>query len=104
VHRLALTGTPVENRLGDLASILEFLNPGMVTSAAALASLADPDASSDDLAALGRALKPVLLRRTKDQVLSELPDKTEQVLRCALGRKQRQLYDELRDHYRALLD
>ncbi len=103
-HRLALTGTPVENRLDDLASILEFLNPGMTSTVSALESLAQPTASAGELAALGRALKPVMLRRTKAAVLSELPDKTEQVMRCELGPAQRKLYDELRDHYRALLD
>jgi SNF2 family DNA or RNA helicase len=103
-HRLALTGTPIENRLGDLASILEFLNPGMARATRTLEALTDPEASEDDVKTLGRALKPLILRRTKDDVLPELPDKTEQLLRCDLGRQQRKLYDELRDHYRALLD
>src|SRR5690606_28011544 len=102
-HRLALTGTPVENRLSDLASILEFLNPGLLGSVSALEALSRPVTGEPELAALGPALRPFLLRRTKEQVLSELPDKTEQVLRCELGKKQRKLYDELRDHYRALL-
>jgi SNF2 family DNA or RNA helicase len=103
-HRLALTGTPIENRLEDLSSILEFLNPTMVHTSRALEALAHPEVGTDELENLGRALKPLLLRRTKDQVLSELPDKTEQLLSCELGKEQRKLYNELRDHYRALLD
>ena len=103
-HRLALTGTPVENRLSDLASILEFLNPGMVRATQALETLHHAFASADEMATLAKALKPLLLRRRKEDVLQELPPKTEQVMLCNLGRKQRKLYNELRDHYRALLD
>ena len=58
---------------------------------------------AEDLSLLARALRPFMLRRTKQQVLSELPDKdgTDPVLRAGDG--QRKLYDELRDHYRATL-
>ncbi len=60
-----------------------------------------PDASSVEL--LSRALRPFMLRRTKEQVLTELPEKTEQTLYCDLESQQRKLYNELRDHYRAQL-
>jgi superfamily II DNA or RNA helicase len=103
-HRLALTGTPIENRFEDLVSILDFLNPGMLRGVKALEGLVEPSREPRDFAALARVLKPFLLRRTKEQVLSELPDKTEQVLRCELGRRERALYDQLRDHYRALIE
>ncbi|HEX7839881.1 MAG TPA: DEAD/DEAH box helicase, partial [Kofleriaceae bacterium] len=103
-RRLALTGTPVENHLGDLASILEFLNPGLTDASAALrALLGTRPSDAADLAPLARGLRPFLLRRTKDQVLPDLPTRTEQVLRCQLGTDQRRQYDELLRHYRAAL-
>ncbi len=103
-HRLAMSGTPVENHLGELASLLEFLNPGLVGSVDALQALVQshpPDKPSLNL--LSRALRPFILRRTKSEVLDELPPKTEQVLWVELEHKQRRRYDELRDHYRANL-
>ena len=100
-HRLALTGTPVENHIGELWSIFEFLNPGQLGSAARLRKfLADGRGSSDIVA---RAVRPYLLRRTKSQVLSDLPEKTEQTLFVELGETQRKAYDELREHFRAEL-
>ncbi len=104
-HRLALSGTPVQNHLGELWSLFEFLNPGMLGSAAAFglnggaARMADQEA----LGLLGRALRPYILRRTKGQVARDLPAKTEQTLFCELDPAQRRLYDELREHYRASL-
>ncbi|MFI5402465.1 MAG: SNF2-related protein, partial [Planctomycetota bacterium] len=95
-HRLALTGTPVENHLGDLWSILDFLNPGMAPRVEAFRALGGDDR-------LARALRPFFLRRTKEQVLPDLPEKCEQVLWCDLDGKQRKAYDEIRDHYRASL-
>jgi superfamily II DNA or RNA helicase len=97
-HRLALTGTPVENHIGELWSIFEFLNPGQLGSASRLRKfLADGRGSADVVA---RAVRPYLLRRTKSQVLSDLPEKTEQTLVVELGETQRKAYDELREHYR----
>jgi superfamily II DNA or RNA helicase len=97
-HRLALTGTPVENHIGELWSIFEFLNPGQLGSATRLRRfLADGRGSAEVVA---RAVRPYLLRRTKAQVLSDLPEKTEQTLFVELGEEQRKAYDELREHYR----
>jgi SNF2 family DNA or RNA helicase len=103
-QRLALSGTPVENHLGELWSLFEFLNPGMLGAASTLklgGGLRNPDADSRQL--LARALRPFLLRRTKEQVARDLPEKTEQTLYCDLEAEQRQQYDELRDHYRQAL-
>ena len=103
-HRLALSGTPIENHLGELWSLFEFLNPGMLGAASAFEGLLKrgrPD--PDTLAALSRALRPFILRRTKEVVAPELPPKHEETILCELESPQRTLYNELRDHYRASL-
>lgn len=91
--RIALTGTPIENSITDLLSILEFTNPGL---------LADGKVKNDQ-AALAKLLRPFMLRRTKEKVLTELPDKSEQVLYCEMGEEERQFYGALRERYRASL-
>ncbi len=98
-HRLALTGTPIENHLGELASLFEFLNPGMLGRARGLSALATGVREPEQAAVLARVLRPFLLRRTKSEVLRELPAKTEQTLLCELLPAQRRQYDELRRHY-----
>lgn len=103
-RRLAMTGTPVENHLGELWSIFEFLNPGMLGQANTLGGLAKNRSNGGEaVGLLAKALRPFILRRTKEQVLKDLPEKTEQTLYCELDTRQRKLYDELRDHYRAAL-
>jgi len=104
-HRLVLSGTPIENHLGELWSLFEFLNPGMLGSATVF-KVSGPGARNPDpetRALLGKALRPFILRRTKGQVARELPEKLEQTLYCYLDPKQRKLYNELRDHYRRSL-
>jgi len=104
-HRLALSGTPVENHLGELWSLFDFLNPGMLGTSSsfarhgAAAARRDPEA----LDILARGVRPFILRRTKAQVAPELPPRSELTIRCELQGTQRELYDELRDHYRAAL-
>ncbi|WP_165230190.1 DEAD/DEAH box helicase [Aquisphaera insulae] len=98
-HRLALSGTPIENHVGELWSLFEFLNPGMLGKAAEFG----PDARSGDQESrmlLARVLRPFILRRTKEQVAKDLPEKSEQTIYCDLEPDQRKLYDELREHYR----
>ena len=60
-------------------------------------------ADDGDRTLLAKALRPFILRRTKEQVAKDLPEKTEQTLYCDLEPAQRKLYDELRDHYRHAL-
>ncbi len=104
-HRLALSGTPVENHLGELWSLFEFLNPGMLGASwlgkKASQVLRNPDETTRRT--LASALRPFILRRTKEQVASELPPKLEQTLYCEVQGAQRRLYNELRDHYRSAL-
>jgi hypothetical protein len=101
-HRLAMSGTPVENHMGELWSLFEFLNPGMLGSAMLFGRAGrNPDATTRQI--LSRALRPFILRRTKEQVARELPEKTEQTLYCDLEPREKKLYDELKNYYRARL-
>ena len=103
-HRLALSGTPIENHLGELWSLFEFLNPGLLGSAKAFQRASSARTRDDvSLEWLSRALRPFILRRTKEQVAPELPRRTEQTLQCELEPAQRRHYDELRAHYRQTL-
>lgn len=101
-YKLALSGTPIENHLGELWSLFDFLNPGMLGSASVfkLAGTAARNPDEDTRKLLSQALRPFILRRTKEQVAKDLPPKLEQTLFCELEPAQRKLYDELRDHYR----
>ena len=104
-HRLAMSGTPIENHLGELWSIFEFLNPGMLGTASVFKKYATGASAADEGARslLARALRPFILRRTKSQVVKDLPEKFEQTLFCDLEPAQRQLYEELKAHYRQAL-
>lgn len=105
-QRLAMTGTPVENHLGELWSIFDFLNPGMLGRSNSLKLISSKNSGTDieGVQLLAKALRPFILRRTKEQVLDDLPEKTEQTLYCELDTQQRKLYDELRNHYRDALN
>jgi hypothetical protein len=98
-HRLAMTGTPIENRIEELWSLFEFLNPGMLGASSAFSALAhSPGLEGREV--LARALRPVVLRRTKDQVAADLPARTEQTLAVELEPAQRRFYDGLLESYR----
>jgi superfamily II DNA or RNA helicase len=98
-RRIALTGTPVENRLEELWSEMHFLNPGLLGGRADFdARVARPLASGDAEAArrLRERLRPFVLRRRKAEVAPELPPRTDVVLHCVLSEPERAVYDAVR--------
>jgi hypothetical protein len=101
-HKLALSGTPIENHLGELWSLFDFLNTGMLGHVGRFTNLAD-DADGDQRKLLAAVVRPFILRRTKKQVAPELPDRVEQTVIVELDADQRKAYDELRDYYRQML-
>jgi SNF2 family DNA or RNA helicase len=102
-HRIALTGTPVENRLSDLWSIMEFANPGLLGSAESFKTrFARPIERDGDAAAaarLRRATGAFVLRREKNDpaIISDLPDKIEMTVTCSLTSEQASLYQAVVD-------
>ncbi|MBI4863994.1 MAG: DEAD/DEAH box helicase [Candidatus Riflebacteria bacterium] len=105
--RIALTGTPVENRLGDLWSIFDFVNPGLLGSAKEFTSytkrLAD---RSNPYGPLRDLVRPYILRRLKTDraIISDLPDKTEVKAYCSLSRRQAALYQQAVDELETQLE
>ena len=98
--RLALTGTPAENHLGDLWSLFRGVAPGLFGSWERFREVfADPIEKGKDLArkqALSRVIRPFILRRTKSEVLTELPSRTEIQLTAELSKAERRVYEDAR--------
>jgi superfamily II DNA or RNA helicase len=97
--RIALTGTPIENRLGDLWSIFDFINPGLLGSSKQFSSYSKQLANSEvhnPYAPLRALVRPYILRRMKTDksIIADLPDKTEVKAFCALSRRQAALYQQ----------
>ncbi len=99
-HRLCLSGTPLENHLGELWSLMDFVCPGLLGSEAQFREhYRNPiEKRQDTLQAqtLARRVRPFILRRTKQQVARELPEKTETLLRVELTGAQADLYETVR--------
>ena len=99
-HRLCLTGTPLENHLGELWSLFHFLMPGFLGDAERFRKLyrnpIEKAGDTDRRAALAARVRPFLLRRRKQEVATELPPKTEMVVKLELEGPQRDLYETLR--------
>ena len=94
--RFVATGTPVENRLSDLWSLFDFLNPGLLGTIESFRhNLLDP--SGRPLPALKALVRPLILRRLKGEVLRDLPEKTEITLDVELGEAERTAYETLRE-------
>lgn len=92
-HKIALTGTPIENRLSELWSIFHFLAPGYLGDLDEIHNLPGPGTASFE--AFRRKVNPFMLRRLKKDVASELPEKQELVLRVPLSPVQRRAYSEM---------
>lgn len=90
--RFALTGTPVENRLSDIASIIEFALPGYLAPLGGMDAFAGNEAGSSLRRALRARLRPIFLRRLKTEVAPELPDRIEERIDCEMGAAQKRLY------------
>ena len=101
-RRVILSGTPVENHLGELWSLFDFLNPGMLGTYAAFkkrfGSEKSPDAGS--IAFLRRTLRPFILRRKKEEVTPDLPQKVEETILCEMEPEQREIYQEVKERCR----
>jgi SNF2 family DNA or RNA helicase len=99
-HRLCLTGTPIENHLGELWSLLDFLNPGLLGDETGFreryALPIERDNNAERLSQLRSRVAPYMLRRTKEQVAKDLPPKTEILHPIELQGDQRDLYESLR--------
>jgi SNF2 family DNA or RNA helicase len=94
--RIALTGTPVENRVGDLWSLFDFLNPGLLGTATQFKRfIKDSESSANPFASFRKLIAPYILRRLKTDksVITELPDKTEVTTYCGMSKNQIKLYE-----------
>ena len=96
-HHIAMTGTPVENRLSDLWSIFDFLNAGLLGTPKEFSSYAAKIQSTGSYARLRKTLNPFILRRLKTDkaIINDLPDKVEMKTYAALSKKQIALYSAL---------
>lgn len=104
-HRLCMSGTPLQNNTFDIYAQMNFLNPGMLGSveffrqefAIPIDKFGEPEQKDH----LKKILYPFILRRTKEQVAKDLPEKIETVLFCEMEDEQRRIYDAYRNDYRS---
>jgi non-specific serine/threonine protein kinase len=106
-HRLALTGTPVENTTLELWSQFAFLNPGLLGNLeyfkTEFAGPIEKDGDQRSAELLRKIVYPFILRRTKDQVAPELPPRSERILYCDMEPAQRKLYERMLEYYRGVV-
>lgn len=103
-NRLCLSGTPLQNNTFDIYAQMNFLNPGMLGSVEffkqEFSIPIDKFGEKEQKEHLRKLLYPFILRRTKEQVAKDLPEKQEMVLFCEMGEEQRRIYDAYRNDYR----
>ena len=103
-HKLILSGTPVENSVGDLWTQLTFLNPGLLGTQTFFneeyVQAIEKKKDEEKARKLQAIIKPFVLRRTKEQVAEELPPKTEQVFYCDMSEDQAAYYEKTKSAYR----
>lgn len=103
-NRFILSGTPLQNNTYDIFAQFNFLNPGMLGNKdffkREFANPIDKNGDQEAGMMLRNLIKPFMLRRTKSEVALDLPEKTETVLWCQMDHRQKQLYDEYKEHYR----
>ncbi len=103
-NKIALTGTPIENSTFDLFAQMSFVNHGFFGSIQKFRenySIPIDKAGNEVIATeLNKIINPFVLRRTKEKVASELPDKTENIIYCEMENEQRRVYDAYRNEYR----
>ncbi len=106
-NRLTLTGTPIENNVFDLYSQIDFLNPGMLGNVEffkrEFANPIDREKDAHATAQLRKLVYPFILRRTKEEVAKELPEKSESIIYCEMDKHQRRVYDGFKDKYRNMV-
>jgi SNF2 family DNA or RNA helicase len=106
-NKIALTGTPIENNTFDLYAQLNFLNPGLLGNMSHFktnfSDAIDKEKDVDAAQILGKIVAPFMLRRTKEQVATELPEKTESIIFCEMEKEQRKVYDTFKNKYRDYL-
>jgi SNF2 family DNA or RNA helicase len=99
-HRFCLTGTPIENHLGELWSMFNFLMPGYLGNEkkfnSEFRSPIEKHGNIERREELVKKIKPFIMRRTKEKILDELPDKSEFIRYIELDKKQRDLYEAIR--------
>lgn len=106
-YKLVLTGTPIENSLTDLWAQMNFINPGLLGSQTAFrkefAQIIERDPENSRVIKLKAMVEPFILRRTKEQVASDLPPKTEQIRICDMSPEQQTLYESEKSIVRSKL-
>ncbi len=100
-HKLALTGTPIQNHLGDLFSIFRFLLPSVFyKKISSYKNLREINETADLIL---KGLRPFILRRTKEEVLKDLPEKTESMIYCDMNKQQTDEYNSVKNYYKTHL-
>ncbi|QES90994.1 DEAD/DEAH box helicase [Rhizosphaericola mali] len=103
-NRLCLSGTPLQNNTFDIYAQMNFLNPGLLGSIdffkQQFAVPIDKFGEKEQKEHLRKLLYPFILRRTKEQVAKDLPEKTETIIFCEMEKEQREIYDAYRNDYR----